>query len=198
MTDDRYSTRQTLIIRARNRDDADAWDEFVSTYRLFICHVLNRMNVGENDFEDLLQEVMLRLWEKLGSYDPDKGKFRSWLSYVVRNIVLNFVQKNKTRIHKLEQFSLEVKDGSAFHSGVDRMIEREWKLHISGMAMDSIRSLFSETAIAVFELSLEGLDRMQISKRLQITPDSVKVLKSRVKSRYLMEVKRLINELETC
>lgn len=187
-----------MIIRARNRDDADAWDEFVSTYRLFICHVLNRMNVGENDFEDLLQEVMLRLWEKLGSYDPAKGKFRSWLSYVVRNIVLNFVQKNKTRIHKLEQFSQEVKGHAAFHSEVDRMIEREWKLHISGMAMESIRSLFSETAIAVFELSLEGLDRMQVSKRLQITPDSVKVLKCRVKSRYLMEVKRLITELETC
>ncbi len=196
MNNDQYVTRQTLLMRARNRDDQDAWGEFVVVYQRFIYHVLNRMNVSENDFDDIVQEVLVRLWEKLGTYDPEKARFRSWLSFVIRNIVLNYIKKNNIRIEKMAQLADESKESTRSQSEIDKMIEREWKLHISNLAMQTIKELFSGKAMEVFSLSLQGLDSEDISRHLNIARDSVKVLKSRVKNRYMSEVKRLINEYE--
>jgi len=195
MNDDKYVTRKTLLMRAKNRNDQDAWEEFVEVYRRFIYHVLNRMNVNENDFDDMVQEVLIRLWEKLGSYDPEKARFRSWLSFVIRNIVINSFRKKNLHVEKLEQFSDSLSTKSS-KSEVEKMIEREWKMHVSNMALATIKELFSGKAVQVFEMSLQGLDNAQISVQLGIGQNSVKVLKSRVKSRYMAEVQRLITEFE--
>lgn len=195
MNDDKYVTRKTLLMRAKNRNDQDAWEEFVEVYRRFIFHVLNRMNVNENDFDDMVQEVLIRLWEKLGSYDPEKARFRSWLSFVIRNIVINSFRKKNLHVEKLEQFSDSLSTKSS-KSEVEKMIEREWKMHVSNMALTTIKELFSGKAVQVFEMSLQGLDNAQISVQLGIGQNSVKVLKSRVKSRYMAEVQRLITEFE--
>ena len=90
MTDD-SQTRQTLLIRARNQNDHQAWEEFVDVYKRFIYHILHRMTIHENDFDDLVQEVLLRLWKKLASYKSEVGRFRSWLARVIRNLVLDYL-----------------------------------------------------------------------------------------------------------
>lgn len=195
MNDDKYVTRKTLLMRAKNRDDQDAWEEFVEVYRRFIYHVLNRMNVNDNDFDDMVQEILLRLWEKLGTYDPEKARFRSWLSFVIRNIVINSIRKKSLHVEKMEQLTDRLSAKSS-QTEVEKMIEREWKLHVSNMAMMTIKELFSGKAVQVFELSLLGLDNSQIGVKLGIGQNSVKVLKSRVKSRYMAEVQRLITEFE--
>ena len=202
MTDNEYLTRQTLLMRAKNRSDEQAWDEFVEIYKRFIYHIINRMNVRYDDREDLAQDVLMRLWEKLSTYDPEKGRFRSWLSFVIRNTVLNYVNKKKSDLKKIDRLTHdpsqnpEIKAGN--NSEIDKMIEDEWKIHVSTLAFENIKGLFSGKAIEVFELSLKGLTNEEISKQLDIAPDSLKVLKSRVKSRYMAEVKRLINNFEEC
>ena len=192
-----YTTRQTLLLRARNRHDKDAWGEFTEVYRPFIYYVLKCMEVHQNDIDDLHQDILIRLWKKLPSYDPAKGKFRSWLSFVVRNIVLNSFQKNSTRLEKMAQLSKHYQNDPAAQNEIDKMIEHEWKMHLSKLAMETIHSLFSGKAVEAFELSLQGLDNNSIAQQLGLSADSVKVLKSRVKSRYMAEVKRLINNFET-
>ena len=194
---DKYVTRKTLLLRARDPEDHDAWGEFVEFYKRFIYHVLNRMNISDNDFDDLVQEVLIRLWEKLGTYDPEKARFRSWLSFVIRNIVINHVRQKSRRSQQMENLADTLTD-SASGSEIEQMIEKEWKLYISKMAFDTVKELFSGKAIQVFELSLEGFDTAQISVKVGIAQGSVKVLKSRVKSRYMAEVQRLITELEEC
>ena len=200
MSDNEYLTRQTLLMRAKNRDDEQAWQEFIEIYKPFIFHIINRMNVAYDDREDLAQDVLIRLWEKLGTYDTDKGRFRSWLSFVIRNIVLNHIKKNKSNISKLDRLSNDPSQNPKlkqdFESDIDKMIEDEWKIHISTMAMENIKQLFSGNAIEVFELSLSGISSEEISQRLDIKIESIKVLKSRVKSRYMAEIKRLINNFE--
>ena len=189
-------------MRARNQDDHDAWDEFVEVYKRFIYHVLGHMNVCANDIDDVAQNILLRLWRKLGTYDPQKARFRTWLCSVIRNIVFNhFAKSNRDHEGEHQVYDDPVSQEyfeSTPQSEIDNMIESEWILHLSNIAMDSIRKLFSGHAIAVFELSLDGFDNGEISSKLDIKHDSVKVLKSRVNSRYISEVKRLIRKFEEC
>ena len=200
MTDDKYLTRQTLLIRAQNQSDHEAWAEFIEVYKAFIYHILKRMNVKQADVDDLTQEILLRLWEKLDSYDASKGRFRTWMSFVIRNLVLNSIQKNNTRAQKLNQLAEDPSQPINFKENSDselkKTIEREWKLYISNMALENIRELFSTNALEVFERSLNGQKNPQIVEELQLTESTVKVLKHRVKNRYITEVKRLITEFE--
>lgn len=45
------------------------------------------------DAEDATQEVLVKILTKLGSYDPEKGAFRTWLYRVVANHVLNMRER---------------------------------------------------------------------------------------------------------
>ena len=63
--EDLWQTRKTLIERARDPNDSQAWDEFTGYYRSFIRMLLTKLQVSQADLEDLSQEVLLELWESL-------------------------------------------------------------------------------------------------------------------------------------
>jgi RNA polymerase sigma factor (sigma-70 family) len=103
MSEDRYTTSQTLLMRAKNPDDHQAWEDFVEFYRRFIYHILHKMSISLNDFDDLVQVVLLRLWESLKNYEKQDCKFRSWLSQVTRNTVLNYLDKQQRQNKRQDQ-----------------------------------------------------------------------------------------------
>ncbi len=43
--------------------------------------------------EDCLQETELKVWEKIGSFDAEKGTFKGWLTAIAKNTALNMVRK---------------------------------------------------------------------------------------------------------
>ena len=79
---------------------------------------------------------------------------------------------------------------------IDNIIELEWKSHVSKLAFENVQKIFSGKAIDVFQLSTKGYTNQVISEKLDIKLDTVKVLKSRVKSRYIVELKKIIHEHE--
>lgn len=200
MSDDKFLTRQTLLLRAQNQSDHEAWEEFIEVYRLFIYHILNKMNVHKDDCDDLCQEILLKLWEKLKSYNPEKGRFRTWMSFVIRNLVLNSFKKSDIRSRKINELAADPSQSNGFKADntteLEQTIEREWKLYISNLALENIRCLFSGKAVDVFERSLKGHSNGEIANELELSDNTVKVLKHRVKTRYVAEVKKLIRDYE--
>ena len=45
-----WKTRQSLVLRAKDPTDEEAWADFVKYYERFIYHLLHRMNVNADDF----------------------------------------------------------------------------------------------------------------------------------------------------
>lgn len=82
-------------------------------------------------------------------------------------------------------------------SDVEHLIEEEWMLYMTSFAMERMRKIFSGEAVNVFSLSLDGLSADEISKKLNITRDSVYTLKNRVKSRFITEVRAIMDEVES-
>lgn len=92
--DDCWKTRNTLLNNAWDHAD-DAWHEFIAFYRPFILYLLQRIQIPSNDMDDVSQDVLLTLWRKLELYAKDKGKFKSWLSRIVRNTAYNYLTRCK-------------------------------------------------------------------------------------------------------
>jgi len=198
---DEWLTRKTLLGRALDPEDHDAWGEFVSFYEKFIYSILHRMNIHPNEFDDLVQEILVHLWNKLGLYDAEKSKFRTWLSTVIRNLVFSYLDSNQRRYNRRNTLEGDDVAIQSFHppssADFERMVEKEWKMHLSNMALDKLRKKFTGNAIDVFSLSLEGVSNQEISEKLGITKDSVKSLKTRVRGKFIEEMEWLIRNLES-
>jgi RNA polymerase sigma-70 factor (ECF subfamily) len=194
---DEWVTRKSLILRAKDSSDDEAWDDFVAFYNNFIYHILHCLNVSAADVDDLAQEILVKLWKNLETYDPKKGRFRTWLTCVVRNTAYNYF--NAVRIQRKllgpeSAFAVGLRSMPA--TDLEKLIEREWANYITSYALDRLNRVFSGKAIQVFSLSLDGRSTEEIAEELNLTRDSVYTLKTRVKARYIKEVRALIREFE--
>jgi RNA polymerase sigma factor (sigma-70 family) len=193
--DDPYITRKTLLIRASNPSDEDAWNDFVAYYEIFIQMVLNRLLFDMTDSDDLRQDILLKLWAKLKSYDQQKSKFRTWLSTVIRNTVLDYLAKNgkKKQLLVPEGQILLAADAK---NELEQHIQTEWEAYASTMALEKIKPLFSDKAIQIFDMSLDNISVEEISKELEISADSVYKMKTRFINRLHKEIQLIRSETE--
>ena len=196
---DPYLTRQTLLARVQNPDDEGAWEDFVAYYENFIYMVLRRMCYNHEDHQDLVQEILLKLWEKLKSYDREKSKFRTWLSTVIRNTFINYLDKKSRRQKREDVISdpsmremLYAENGT----DLDIFIHREWEIYARNLALERIRSHFSEKALQVFDRMLDNKPVAQIAEELELGSSSVYKMGERVKNRLRDEIKLIRQELE--
>ena len=92
---ERWNTRKTLLQRAQDQDDPEAWDEFVFYYHDFLKMILTKMNFNQSDIEDAIQEVLIKLWKALPKFSTEgTAKFRTWMSRIIRNSAIDYYRKN--------------------------------------------------------------------------------------------------------
>jgi len=89
-----FQTRQTLLMKLKDQRDDQAWNDFYETYYRYIRAILWNMNMAEADANDILQSVMLKIWNKLPEFDYEKskGKFRNWISIITANTAKNYIR----------------------------------------------------------------------------------------------------------
>ena len=78
-------------------ENEQAWIEFDAKYRGMSYAIGKNRGLTQTDCEDLVQEVMLVCCQRIGHsfYDRSKGRFRSWLTTVTRNIIWQQQRKNR-------------------------------------------------------------------------------------------------------
>jgi RNA polymerase sigma-70 factor (ECF subfamily) len=198
-----YDTRHTLLHRARDRSDEAAWAEFTGYYRDFIYMVVHKMGIKHPDSDDLVQASFLKVWKNIDRFkvDDDRAKFRTWLSTMIRNLVINHINQRKGAFEKLQ--SMEDNRNvmpeflhSVSETEVDEVIQKEWETYVVNLAMKNIKTLFSARAIEIFSQLLDGADTKTIAVRYEIEENSVHKLKNRVKNRLIEEIQRIRENLE--
>jgi RNA polymerase sigma-70 factor (ECF subfamily) len=95
------STHVTLLERLRNGTDPLAWNDFYQRYWRLLHHFARQRGCSQHTAEDVVQEVMLKVFEQLEvfRYDPARGRFRNWLFTVVRNAIAERRRRPDDRVH---------------------------------------------------------------------------------------------------
>ena len=65
-------TRPSLILRVRDANDADAWNQFATLYRPVILRLARRKGIQAADAEDLAQQVLLSIAGAIERWQPDQ------------------------------------------------------------------------------------------------------------------------------
>ena len=192
-----FKTRHSLLLRACDPQDDEAWCEFEKHYHLFIFHILRHLEVPEDDRADLGQQILVMLTSDLPSYDRSRAKFRTWLSQVIRNRSRQYFRDSNRARKRINSYA-EVNDDLFDYESpqIDEMIQREWETYVSTLAMKRVKKVFSPRAIEVFESSLDGRSSAQIAQDTGLTVSSVYTLKKRVKKSLILEIRKAVSELE--
>lgn len=190
-------TRYSLLQRAHDTDDEEAWNQFVLHYRRFIAYILRQIGVRENDIDDLSQQILLNLTKNLSKYDRKRSGFRTWLGHVIRNTAKMHFRRQQSRPKEVYETDTDyLINGVLQESEVDQLIDKEWADYIATQAMARVRETFKGKAVEVFELGLEGKAAPEIAELTGLTVTSVYKLRTRVKRKLFLEVRSLTEELE--
>jgi RNA polymerase sigma factor (sigma-70 family) len=191
---EQWKTRLTLIDRARDPNDGQAWDEFTDYYKSFIRMVLRQLQVPPDDLADLSQTVLLKLWQSLPKMEVgrDGARFRSWLGAVIRNAVYDHCRQVASRKRRDRNADLD----TVVPPDLEDIIESEWRKHIIARVLERLHASFSGKAMTVFTMTLDGKSVDDIASALELSKDSVYVLRNRVRSRFRKEARQVRSYLE--
>src|SRR5258708_39878296 len=161
-----------------------------------ICY---RFTGSGNDAEDLTQEVFLKLYKNLGSFDTQKGSFQTWITTLARNLLVDHFRRTRLdRASDSLDASFDGQDDSP--TMADRLADPRpsQEQHVAGLELKvrvqhALKQLSPELREAVILRDLEDMDYKEISQVLRIPEGTVK---SRI-SRGRGELARLLQRIET-
>ncbi|MBS1851700.1 MAG: sigma-70 family RNA polymerase sigma factor [Acidobacteria bacterium] len=84
-----------LLVRRCIAGDAAAWEDIVQRYHRRIYNICYRFAGSSDDAQDLTQEVFIKMYRTLGSYDMERGAFMTWVTTVTRNLLVDHFRKSK-------------------------------------------------------------------------------------------------------
>lgn len=187
-------TRQSLLVRLRDASQHEAWQEFVEIYEPLICRLARHNGLQHADAQDLTQEVLAAVNAAIGRFDPSptKGSFRGWLFRIARNLMINFLSRQKgprgtgdTAIQQLLDEQPAVDGEAATLFGI------EYQREVFRWAAQRVRHGFQEETWRAFWMTgVEGEPIEDVAKMLGKTPGAIRIARCRVLARLKQEVVR--------
>jgi RNA polymerase sigma-70 factor (ECF subfamily) len=83
------------LIRRCIAGDAAAWEEIVQRYHRRIYNICYRFAGSSDDAQDLTQEVFIKMYKTLNTYDVERAAFMTWVTTVTRNLLVDHFRKTK-------------------------------------------------------------------------------------------------------
>lgn len=183
---DPHGTRLSLLARVRDPADTAAWDSFEHRYRDLVHHYAVARGLQFCDAEDVCQIVFLRLARYLRdfSYSPGRGRFRSYLGAIVRNVIADQSRCPPGRPNSVDAFEgrlNEMPDPGADEP--DPQWESEWVSHHCRLALSGVRRSCDARSVEVFEALLAGETTESAAARFEMSRDAVIKIRQRIRAR---------------
>jgi RNA polymerase sigma factor (sigma-70 family) len=193
---DSAATRPSLLARIRDRQDRQAWAEFVEIYAPMVYGFAQKQGLQDADAADLTQEVLRAV---AGSahrfvYEPGRGSFRGYLFTIVRNELRDFAAAR--RRHGTGSGDTDVQRRLEQHPAADSdeeaVWDREYERQLFTWATDQVRRDFQEATWEAFWLTaMHGKSGKEVAEVLGMTTAAVYLAKRRVMTRIKEQVLQL-------
>jgi RNA polymerase sigma-70 factor (ECF subfamily) len=183
---------QVLVQRCLDGDSL-AWTELVKGHHRRVYGLCYRFTGSAQDAEDLTQDVFVKIYGNLASFDLTRGTFQTWITTLTRNLLVDhFRRTRQQRVTDSMDAGWEESDeqplahrlsdsGPTQH---DRAVHKE----IEKMVQEALTKISPELREAVILRDLQDMDYKEIAQVLHIPEGTVK---SRI-SRGRAELARLL------
>jgi RNA polymerase sigma-70 factor (ECF subfamily) len=183
---DSPTTRLSLLVRLRDRRDAEAWADFVAVYAPLVYGLARRQGLQDADAADLTQDVLRAVVSAAPrfAYDPGKGSFRGWLFTVARNRIRKLGQARRRQELTACADAHKALEEEPAPPEEDPHWEREYREHLFAWAAEKVRPTFRPaTWQAFWQTAVENRDPQAVGTDLGMTVGAVYIARSRVLAR---------------
>lgn len=99
----------TEMLQAIGRRDVAAFQSFYRKFNGLLYATIYRVLNDHQDTEDIMQEVLVQIWQKAHLYQPSKGKPLTWVTTMARNRAIDRVRAKQRRSRLNDEFEQETK-----------------------------------------------------------------------------------------
>jgi RNA polymerase sigma-70 factor (ECF subfamily) len=189
-----------LLVRGCISGEQRAWHQLVTSQHRRVYGLCYRFTGDATEAEDVTQDVFLKVYRNLSSFDPAKGTFQTWITTMTRNLLVDTYRRG--RMDRASD-SLDVtfageEDGPTRAERLpDTRPGQNQERHVAGLELKAqiqhaLKELSPELREAVILRDLEDMDYKEIAVVLKIPEGTVKSRISRGRS----ELARLLQSLE--
>ena len=155
-----------LVRRLVNRDQG-ALSELYQQFGGLVYSIALRVVQNSSMAEEVAQDTFLKVWHQPTSWDPNRGKFVSWLLTITRYTAIDRLRKEQ---HRPLQDAVELDDLNIGKRGL--MDDPAWQ---DGRILRSLIERLPEEQVQVIELAFfEGMSHSEMAEYLHLPLGTVK------------------------
>jgi RNA polymerase sigma-70 factor (ECF subfamily) len=169
--------------------DPQAFGVLVRRYQQKLRRYIRRLtNIPEEDIEDILQEIFIKVYYNLNGFDPSL-KFSSWIYRIAHNQVISSFRKRSVRP---QGNSVSIDDDNVWQFASELDVQKEIEL---ASLRDHIFQVFDEMDLKYREVLVlryfEEKDYQEISDILKKPKGTVSTLINRAKKQFVNKARKL-------
>jgi RNA polymerase sigma factor (sigma-70 family) len=169
-----------MLVRRCIAGDAVAWEEIVQRYNRRIYNICYRFAGSADDAQDLTQEVFIKMYRTLSSYDAGRAAFMTWLTTITRNLLVDHFRKTKQErmTDSLDGTSSEHEDAMPLSEKIpDKAAPPDARIQTrqaGEKVHEALQKLSPELREAVILRDLQDMDYREIAAVLKVPEGTVK------------------------
>ena len=172
---------QELILKLKNQDK-DALSYLYDKYGAALYGAVQRIVQDEDVTAEVVQDIFLKIWNKIGMYDPQKGRLFTWMLNLSRNAAIDKIRskeiKRSAKTDSIDEYVYTIDRQNSTETSVDGIGVRE--------LMDD---LVEEQRFVLLKVYFEGFSHSEIADEYDIPLGTVK-------SRLRSALKHLRNKVQ--
>ena len=168
-----------LVVQRCLEGDSGAWTELVKTHHRRVYALCYRFTGSGSDAEDLTQDVFLKVYGNLSSFDTDRGSFQTWITTLTRNLLVDHFRRSKQQ--RVTSSMDEGWDESDDLPLVQRLAQsgpdphdRAVQKQLEKLVQEALVKISPELREAVILRDLQDMDYKEIAQILRVPEGTVK------------------------
>lgn len=155
-----------MVTRLKNKEQS-ALDYLYDHYSGAIYGVVFRILKDEETAEEVLQDVFLKIWDKIDSYDSGKGKLFTWMLNIARNQAIDRTRSRESSQRKktddIDYLVNKIDSQENSHLSVDAIGLKEVLLKLP-----------EDQRFIINQLYLQGYTQSEVAEEFDIPLGTVK------------------------
>ena len=161
------------LVRRCLDGDSTAWAELVAAQQRRVYALCYRFTASSHDAEDLTQEVFIKLYGNLATFDPAKGSFQTWITTLTRNLLVDHYRRGRQQrvTDSMDAGWEQGSDASRVDPIVDQRttpFQQAVRNQLEQMVQHALARVSPELREAVILRDLQDMDYKEIAEVLAI------------------------------
>ncbi len=150
----------------RRRDRA-AFDELFGMLSAPLASHVRRLGMPAEQVEDIVQDVMLRIWQRAENFSPGQGHAIGWIFRIARNACIDRLRQSGP----YPEPEAQAPEQASQQPGADQLLDQKRRAHA---LQNAISGLPPEQAQLVRMAYFESLTHKDMAERLHLPLGTVK------------------------